>query len=98
MPRPLLCGIPIDTSTTSTFTSWLLDLTATALVQDPNLPEFAGRVSDSGEGRWTINATVDEGLPVPVLFAALYQGFSSRQRGLSGQAAFRNAIPVWRPR
>jgi 6-phosphogluconate dehydrogenase len=62
----------------SVIASWLLDLTATALAQDPDLSEFAGRVSDSGEGRWTINAAIDEGVPVPVLSAALYQRFSSR--------------------
>jgi len=62
----------------SVIASWLLDLTAAALVEDPSLTEFAGRVSDSGEGRWTINAAVDEGVPVPVLSAALYQRFSSR--------------------
>jgi 6-phosphogluconate dehydrogenase len=62
----------------SVIASWLLDLTATALVKDPVLSEFAGRVSDSGEGRWTINAAVDEGVPVPVLSAALFQRFSSR--------------------
>jgi 6-phosphogluconate dehydrogenase len=53
-------------------------LTAGALVEDPALSRFAGRVSDSGEGRWTINAAVDEGVPAPVLSAALYQRFSSR--------------------
>jgi 6-phosphogluconate dehydrogenase len=62
----------------SVIASWLLDLTATALVTDPALSTFAGRVSDSGEGRWTIKAAVDEGVPVPVLSAALYQRFSSR--------------------
>ncbi|MGA3032455.1 MAG: phosphogluconate dehydrogenase (NAD(+)-dependent, decarboxylating) [Terracidiphilus sp.] len=62
----------------SVIASWLLDLTATALVQDPALSQFAGRVSDSGEGRWTIHAAIDEGVPVPVLSAALYQRFSSR--------------------
>jgi 6-phosphogluconate dehydrogenase len=62
----------------SVVASWLLDLTAAALVQDPALSKFAGRVSDSGEGRWTINAAIDEGVPVPVLSAALYQRFSSR--------------------
>jgi 6-phosphogluconate dehydrogenase len=62
----------------SVIASWLLDLTAAALVEDPMLAKFAGRVSDSGEGRWTINAAVDEGVPVPVLSAALYQRFSSR--------------------
>jgi 6-phosphogluconate dehydrogenase len=62
----------------SVVASWLLDLTAAALVEDPTLARFAGRVSDSGEGRWTINAAVDEGVPAPVLSAALYQRFSSR--------------------
>jgi 6-phosphogluconate dehydrogenase len=58
--------------------SWLLDLTAAALLKDPQLAEFAGRVSDSGEGRWTIKAAIDEGVPVPVLSSALYERFSSR--------------------
>jgi 6-phosphogluconate dehydrogenase len=58
--------------------SWLLDLTAAALAGDAELSEFAGRVSDSGEGRWTIKAAIDEAVPVPVLSAALYQRFSSR--------------------
>ncbi|HLY19590.1 MAG TPA: NADP-dependent phosphogluconate dehydrogenase, partial [Bryobacteraceae bacterium] len=62
----------------SVIASWLLDLTAIALVQDPNLAGFSGRVSDSGEGRWTITAAIDESAPVPVLSAALYQRFSSR--------------------
>ena len=62
----------------SVIASWLLDLTAAALVEDPALSKFAGRVSDSGEGRWTIHAAVDEGVPAPVLSAALYQRFSSR--------------------
>jgi 6-phosphogluconate dehydrogenase len=62
----------------SVVASWLLDLTAAALVEDPALSKFAGRVSDSGEGRWTINAAIDEGVPVPVLSAALYERFSSR--------------------
>ena len=62
----------------SVVASWLLDLTAAALVEDPALSKFAGRVSDSGEGRWTIKAAIDEGVPVPVLSAALYQRFSSR--------------------
>lgn len=58
--------------------SWLLDLTAAALAADPEMSKFAGRVSDSGEGRWTIKAAIDEAVPVPVLSAALYQRFSSR--------------------
>jgi 6-phosphogluconate dehydrogenase len=62
----------------SVVASWLLDLTATALVADPALSQFAGRVSDSGEGRWTIKAAIDEAVPVPVLSTALYQRFSSR--------------------
>ena len=62
----------------SVIASWLLDLTAASLVKDPSLAEFAGRVSDSGEGRWTIKAAIDEAVPVPVLSAALYQRFSSR--------------------
>jgi 6-phosphogluconate dehydrogenase len=62
----------------SVIASWLLDLTASALAEDQALSKFTGRVSDSGEGRWTINAAIDEGVPVPVLSAALYQRFSSR--------------------
>jgi 6-phosphogluconate dehydrogenase len=64
----------------SVIASWLLDLTAEALAADPHLDAFAGHVSDSGEGRWTINAAIDEGVPVPVLSAALFQRFSSRGR------------------
>jgi 6-phosphogluconate dehydrogenase len=62
----------------SVIASWLLDLTASALAKDPALSKFAGRVSDSGEGRWTIKAAIDEGVPVPVLTTALYERFSSR--------------------
>ncbi len=65
----------------SVVSSWLLDLTATALVQDPQLDAFAGRVSDSGEGRWTLHAAVDEGVPVPTLASALWDRFYSRDRG-----------------
>jgi 6-phosphogluconate dehydrogenase len=71
----------------SVIASWLLDLTASALVQDPNLSKFAGRVSDSGEGRWTIKAAIDEAVPAPVLTTALYERFSSR-----GEADFANKI------
>jgi 6-phosphogluconate dehydrogenase len=71
----------------SVVASWLLDLTAASLSRDPNLSEFSGRVSDSGEGRWTINAAIDEGVPVPVLSAALYQRFSSR-----GEADFEDRV------
>jgi len=62
----------------SVVASWLLDLTANSLVKDPDLTDFAGRVSDSGEGRWTIKAAIDEAVPVPVLTTALYERFSSR--------------------
>jgi 6-phosphogluconate dehydrogenase len=62
----------------SVVASWLLDLTAAALTKDPDLAKFTGRVSDSGEGRWTIMAAIDEGSPAPVLSAALYQRFTSR--------------------
>jgi 6-phosphogluconate dehydrogenase len=58
--------------------SWLLDLTAQELVADPDLAGFSGRVSDSGEGRWTVQAAVDEGVPTPVLAAALFSRFASR--------------------
>lgn len=61
--------------------SWLLDLTAEALIQDPTLEDFQGRVSDSGEGRWTVNASVDLGVPANVISAALFQRFSSRDQG-----------------
>jgi 6-phosphogluconate dehydrogenase len=62
----------------SVVASWLLDLTAAALVKDPELKQFEGRVSDSGEGRWTIKAAIDEAVPTPVLSTALYQRFTSR--------------------
>ena len=62
----------------SVIASWLLDLTAASLIQDPALSKFAGRVSDSGEGRWTIKAAIDEGVPAHVLSSALYERFSSR--------------------
>ena len=71
----------------SVIASWLLDLTATALAKDPALASFAGRVSDSGEGRWTIKAAIDEGQPAPVLTTALYERFSSR-----GEADFQAKI------
>jgi len=67
--------------------SWLLDLTAGELLGDPELERFAGRVSDSGEGRWTIHAAIDEGVPTPVLTAALYERFTSR-----GEADFANRV------
>jgi len=65
----------------SVISSWLLDLSATALAESPDLAGFAGRVSDSGEGRWTIAAAIDESVPVPVLSAALYDRFTSRGEG-----------------
>jgi 6-phosphogluconate dehydrogenase len=71
----------------SVVASWLLDLTASALVKDPDLSGFAGRVSDSGEGRWTIKAAIDEAVPAHVLTAALYERFSSR-----GEADFANKL------
>jgi 6-phosphogluconate dehydrogenase len=71
----------------SVIASWLLDLTANALAGDPELRNFSGRVSDSGEGRWTIDAAIDEGVPAPVLSAALYTRFASR-----GQAGFADQI------
>ncbi|MEO6951441.1 MAG: phosphogluconate dehydrogenase (NAD(+)-dependent, decarboxylating) [Polyangia bacterium] len=66
----------------SVVASWLLDLTASALAESPKLESYSGRVSDSGEGRWTIEAAIDEGVPVPVLSAALYARFTSRGNGL----------------
>jgi 6-phosphogluconate dehydrogenase len=71
----------------SVIASWLLDLTAASLASDPQLKKFEGRVSDSGEGRWTIKAGIDEGAPIPVLTAALYARFSSR-----GNAEFQNKL------
>ena len=65
----------------SVIASWLLDLTASALLHDPDLAKFQGRVSDSGEGRWTIKAAIDEAVPAPVLTTALYERFSSRGEG-----------------
>ena len=65
----------------SVIASWLLDLTASALFKQPDLKTFSGRVSDSGEGRWTITAAIDEGCPAPVLSEALYQRFTSRGEG-----------------
>ena len=67
--------------------SWLLDLTAVALAKDPTLKNFSGRVSDSGEGRWTIKAAIDEAVPAPVLTTALYERFASR-----GEAGFSDKL------
>ena len=71
----------------SVISSWLLDLTGAALVDSPGLDGYAGRVSDSGEGRWTIKAAIDESVPAPVLSAALYERFTSR-----GEAEFANRL------
>jgi 6-phosphogluconate dehydrogenase len=71
----------------SVISSWLLDLTARALLDDPTLAQFAGRVSDSGEGRWTIKAAIDEAVPAPVLTTALYARFASR-----GEADFQDKL------
>ncbi|MDZ4818083.1 MAG: decarboxylating 6-phosphogluconate dehydrogenase [Planctomycetota bacterium] len=71
----------------SVISSWLLDLTATSLLQSADLAEFAGRVSDSGEGRWTLTAAIDESVPAPVLSAALYERFASR-----GEADFADKL------
>ncbi len=96
MPKRRRCAIRSFTNTISicrdiaevwrrgsVIASWLLDLTAAALAKDPQLEKFGGRVSDSGEGRWTIRAAIDEAVPTPVLSTALYQRFSSR-----GEATF----------
>ena len=100
MPRPRRCGIRRTFSTDlhspdiaevwrrgSVIASWLLDLTAIALLKSPQLEKFSGRVSDSGEGRWTILAAIDEGTPAEVLTAALYERFASQ-----GQADFANKL------
>ena len=71
----------------SVVASWLLDLTAIALIKQPDLAKFTGSVADSGEGRWTITAAIDEGVPSPVLSAALYQRFASR-----GEEDFANKV------
>ena len=71
----------------SVIASWLLDLTSSALTEDGELSKFSGRVSDSGEGRWTIKAAIDEAVPAHVLTAALYERFSSR-----GEADFANKL------
>jgi 6-phosphogluconate dehydrogenase len=85
MEQPEFYQFDIDTTAVaevwrrgSVIESWLLDLTATALVASPDLAEFTGRVSDSGEGRWTSIAAIEEGVPAPMLTTALYSRFSSR--------------------
>ena len=82
-----LCDISEVWRRGSVIASWLLDLTATALHENPTLSNFAGRVSDSGEGRWTIKAAIDEAVPAPVLTSALYERFESR-----GEAAFADKL------
>jgi 6-phosphogluconate dehydrogenase len=67
--------------------SWLLDLTAAALQESPTLEGFSGRVSDSGEGRWTLTAAIDEGVPAPVIAASLFDRFNSQ-----GEAEFSNKL------
>jgi 6-phosphogluconate dehydrogenase len=71
----------------SVISSWLLDLTATALARDPGLGRFSGRVSDSGEGRWTVEAAVEQGVPAHVLMAALFERFASQ-----GEDDFQNRL------
>src|SRR6204780_4551235 len=66
----------------SVISSWLIDLAAAALAKSPDLSDFGGRVSDSGEGRWTVEAAIDEGVPAPVITAALYQRFESLDLGV----------------
>ena len=85
LEEPEFYQFPIDTSKVaelwrrgSVISSWLLDLTAAALAENPQLDGLAGRVSDSGEGRWTVKAAVDVGVPVPVLAASLFERFASR--------------------
>jgi 6-phosphogluconate dehydrogenase (decarboxylating) len=80
-------GVGAAGSHRSVIASWLLDLIATSLIQDPALSKFSGRVSDSGEGRWTIKAAIDEGVPAHVLSSALYERFSSR-----GEADFADKL------
>ena len=99
-PKPRRCAIPSITNTISNLAdiaevwrrgsvigSWLLDLTAAALHANPELSDYAGRVSDSGEGRWTLAAAIDTGVPAPILSAALFERFSSR-----GDADFANKL------
>ena len=106
LERPELYQYEIDTTEVaevwrrgSVVGSWLLDLTAAALHESPTLEEFAGRVSDSGEGRWTSIAAIEEGVPTPVLTTALYSRFASREHGrLRQPAAVGDAQAVRRPR
>ena len=109
MPKPRRCAIPSITSTISicrdiaevwrrgsVIASWLLDLTAASLVEDPELSKFAGRVSDSGEGRWTIKAAIDEGVPAPCCRRRSTSDSARAARPTSRQAALGDALPVRR--
>ena len=106
LERPELYEFEIDTTEVaevwrrgSVVGSWLLDLTAQALQDSPKLEEFAGRVSDSGEGRWTSIAAIEEGIPAPVLTAALYSRFASQEHGrLREPSPLRHAEAIRRPR
>ena len=81
----------------SVIASWLLDLTAAALIEDPELAKFAGRVSDSGEGRWTIKAAIDEGVPAPCPVGGALRALQlARRGGLRRQAALGHALRVRR--
>ena len=86
----------------SVISSWLVDLTAAAFAKSPKLEEFSGRVSDSGEGRWTVLAAVDEGVPASVIAASLYERFDSRDaassRGRSCPRCARSSAGTWRRR
>ena len=76
--------------------SWLLDLTAEALLNDPELSTFNGRVSDSGEGRWTVQAAIDTAVPTPVLTTALYQRCSARGEAEYAEGLVGHAVRLWR--
>ena len=83
----------------SVVSSWLVDLTAAAFAKSPDLDDFSGRVSDSGEGRWTVLAAVDEGVPASVIAASLYERFESRDNGaFTGQDPVGDALGVRRAR
>ena len=95
-PRPTIAEVWRRGSVVA---SWLLDLTAAALARDPTLERFTGRVSDSGEGRWTLDAAIDEAVPAHVLAAALFERFASRgEAEFQDRAALRDALRVRRPR
>lgn len=87
LARCMVYDMSQDARRGSVIASWLLDLTAAALIEDPDLARFSGRVSDSGEGRWTLDAAIDEAVPAHVLAAALFERFSSR-----GEAEFQDRL------